>query len=128
MSSRVACGIALGILVGLAAGTLVHTYPAAGAPAAPAGCTACHAAGKARPLDAALKTIKDHPPLPAPTVATCAVCHKPDGRAAPLGPIMHRRHLAAAAFAGTYKGTCTSCHAVDLKTGRITVIGLPAKP
>jgi cytochrome c553 len=79
-------------------------------------------------LDASLKTIKDHPALPAPTVAACAVCHKPDGRAAPLGPVMHRRHLAAAAFATTYKGTCTSCHAVDLKTGRITVIGLPAKP
>lgn len=128
MSRRAAGWIALGVLVGLAAGILAYTYPTAGAPAAPAGCTACHAAGKARTLDASLKTIKDHPPLPAPAVATCVVCHKADGRAAPLGPVLHRRHLAAAAFTGTYKGTCTSCHAVDLKTGRITAIGLPARP
>lgn len=100
------------------------------APAAPtpsAGCAACHAPGKAATMDASLKKIQNHPQLPAPTLAMCAACHKADGKAAPLGPVMHRRHLGAAAFAGTYKGTCTSCHAVDLKTGTITVIGLPRR-
>ena len=100
------------------------------APAAPtpsAGCAGCHAPGKAATLDAALKKIKNHPQLPAPSVAMCVVCHKSEGRAAPLGPVLHRRHLGAAAFAGTYKGTCTSCHTVDHKTGIITVIGLPRR-
>jgi hypothetical protein len=35
--------------------------------------------------------------------------------------------LPIAAFAATYKGTCTSCHAVDAKTGRVTVVGLPPR-
>lgn len=113
---------------GIFALLLAASPPLPAAPAAaPAGCGACHAPGKARTLDASLKTIKNHPALPAPTVAMCVACHKADGKAAPLGPIMHRRHLAAAAFSGTYKGTCTSCHAVDTKTGKITVIGLPPR-
>lgn len=114
----------IGIL--LALGWLA-TPPVPAAPAASTGCAGCHAPGKAATLDAALKKIKDHPQLPAPTLAMCAACHKADGKAAPLGQVLHRRHLGAAAFAGTYKGTCTSCHAVDLKTGRITVIGLPPR-
>lgn len=99
----------------------------AAAPPGPSGCGACHAPGKARTLDASLKTIKNHPQLPAPTVAVCLACHKLQGRSDPLGPVMHRRHLAAAAFTVKYKGACTSCHAVDTKTGRITVIGLPSQ-
>ncbi|MDI6771017.1 MAG: hypothetical protein QME77_00320 [bacterium] len=99
----------------------------AGAPAGATGCGACHAPGKARTLDASLKTVKNHPQLPAPAVAMCLACHKPQGRSDPLGPVLHRRHLAAAAFTTTYKGTCTSCHSVDRKTGLVTVIGLSPK-
>jgi hypothetical protein len=99
------------------------------APAAPAsaGCAACHVAGKVATLDASLKKIKNHPQLPAPTVAMCTACHKASGKAAPLGPALHRRHLVARAFTATYKGSCTSCHAVDTKTGAVTVIGLPPR-
>lgn len=99
----------------------------AAAPTGPPGCGACHAPGKARTLDASLKTIKNHPQLPAPAVAVCLACHKPQGRSDPLGPVLHRRHLAAAAFTTKYKGTCTSCHAVDTKTGLVTVTGLPPR-
>jgi cytochrome c551/c552 len=100
------------------------------APAAPppsAGCAGCHAPGKAATLDASLKKIPNHPQLPSPALAMCAACHKAEGKATPLGRVMHRRHLGAAAFTGTYKGTCTSCHAVDAKTGAVTVIGLPPR-
>jgi cytochrome c553 len=117
--------LALGVLLIL---QLRASVPVSAAPAAgPAGCAACHAPGKVRTLDAALKTIRNHPQLPAPTVAMCVACHKPDGKAPALGPVLHRRHLRAAAFSSTYKGTCTSCHTVDLKTGVVTVIGLPPK-
>jgi hypothetical protein len=97
-------------------------------PAAPSGgCATCHVAGKAGTLDAGLKKIKNHPQLPAPTLAMCAGCHKAGGAATPLGRVLHKRHLGAAAFAGAYKGTCTSCHSVDTRTGVITVIGLPPR-
>jgi hypothetical protein len=57
----------------------------------------------------------------------CAGCHKTAGAALPLGPALHKRHLGAKAFAATYKGGCTSCHAVDLKTGKVSVVGLPPR-
>jgi hypothetical protein len=114
-------------VAGLLLTSLVVTVRPVPAAPATAGCTACHIAGRAAPLDASLKRIKNHPQLPAPTVAMCAACHKSAGKARPLGPLLHRRHLGAAAFTGTYKGNCTSCHAVDLKTGAVTVIGVPPR-
>ncbi len=119
--------IRLPVLLALALVLVLPPLESAGAAAGTTGCGACHAPGKARTLDASLKTIKDHPQLPAPAVAVCLACHKPQGRSDPLGPVLHRRHLAAAAFTTKYKGTCTSCHAVDPKTGLVTVIGLPPK-
>jgi len=119
----------LGILVACV-GLLVLvplTAPPVPAAPAPAGCAGCHAAGKAPTLDAGLKKIPNHPQLPSPTVAMCVACHKEGGRAPALGPTLHKRHLGAKAFAGTYKGTCTSCHTVDLKTGVVTVTGLPPR-
>jgi cytochrome c553 len=119
-------------LIGLVAlvvlGVVAGSRPVAtSAPSAGPGCAGCHVAGKARTLDAALKTIKDHPAVSTSNLVVCQACHKAGGKAAPLGQVLHRRHLGASAFASTFKGTCTSCHAVDLKTGRVTVIGLPPR-
>jgi cytochrome c553 len=131
MDTRAVAGsLSLVILVIFAAVLVLSPVMASSAPAAPApsgGCATCHAAGKVATLDAALKKIRNHPQLPAPTLAMCAGCHKAGGAATPLGPALHKRHLAVAAFTGTYKGTCTSCHAVDARTGVITVIGLPPR-
>jgi cytochrome c553 len=114
----------IGVLLALG---WLSTPSAPAAPSPAAGCTACHAPGKAATLEASLKKIPNHPQLPSPAVAMCVACHKAQGKATPLGRVMHRRHLGVAAFAGTYKGTCTSCHAVDAKTGVVTVIGLPPR-
>lgn len=56
----------------------------------------------------------------------CVTCHKPDSKQ-PMGDVMHKAHLAGGAdnhFITAYQGQCTECHAVDLKTGKITVKGL----
>ncbi len=118
----------LGLLCSTAVGlALLAAVPASTAGTPPAGCPSCHVAGKYRALDASLKTIKGHPALASPTVAVCVACHKKNGRAPEFYTVMHRRHLAGTAFGTTYKGTCASCHAVDIKTGQVTVIGLPAR-
>jgi len=90
------------------------------------GCPSCHgAAGKQPTLEAAAKKVKNHPATAAKTVQQCVLCHTKGPTPAPFRTVLHKTHLNSATFASAaYKGTCTSCHAVDKATGTITVFGL----
>lgn len=96
----------------------------------PKGCVDCHIKlpdGQDVRLSAVMKTIKDHPDLAmiknAPT--DCKMCHKPTGGMAPgLNTILHKYHYAKkgeSKFVQMFQGNCLSCHAVDLKTGKMTI-------
>ncbi|MDR7551345.1 MAG: hypothetical protein QN131_15640 [Armatimonadota bacterium] len=114
------------VIVTLLAAVAAGMWVSASTAATPTvqGCPACHGApGREPSLDAVVRKITNHPTTAAKTVAQCAFCHTTGPLPKPFRTEAHRIHLPSAKF-GSYKGTCTSCHRVDLETGTVTVYGL----
>jgi hypothetical protein len=90
------------------------------------GCVDCHALDGAENIGALLGAMK-HKNVDKQTVTVpgdCRECHSEDGGYTPLSELSHMLHFENPAendFIGNYGGNCLHCHALDAKTGVITV-------
>lgn len=92
------------------------------------GCVSCHAKvpdGDHR-LNAGIAKLKGHPGLGAvkSVPGDCMKCHKPSAKKPTFADVIHKAHYgkgAASVFNKTFKGECTHCHSLDLKSGKMTV-------
>jgi hypothetical protein len=96
----------------------------------PNGCVDCHknlGEGKDNRLPAMLAKIKGHPNVEKIVKVApkdCTMCHKAGGKVPELNLVMHKVHFdkpTENAFVTTYKGECLHCHALDQKTGAMSV-------
>jgi nitrate/TMAO reductase-like tetraheme cytochrome c subunit len=97
-------------------------------PDAKNGCVSCHVVlpdGTDKRLNTAVKAIKGHPALAMVKVvpSDCGKCHG-KGKVSKLSVALHRLHYEKgekSAFLKELKGSCTSCHSLDAKTGKVSV-------
>jgi cytochrome c551/c552 len=129
--------VLLGLLaIGIVAGALVLSGASAADSAwlpgllqvdsYPKGCVDCHKvdAGKDYRITAYLP--QNHPDVSKlKTIpGDCASCHKRGGAGPELPALMHQNHYRNTdknGFVLYYKGACLNCHAVDVKTGVVSV-------
>jgi hypothetical protein len=93
---------------------------------APKGCGVanCHALGTDWPLVRELQNVKGHPAVAADALyADCLKCHR-NGTPLALGPVLHQKHYHEGTnhFTGNKANNCRSCHALDLKTGKVSLV------
>lgn len=91
-----------------------------------AGCVDCHVTDGAGTMGSLLEKIghRNVDKATAKVPADCVECHSEDGGFTPLNELAHMLHYdnpAANAFIKDYGGNCLHCHALDAKTGVITV-------
>ena len=115
--------------VGIAAAPAMPALPGINAPdAQPKACVDCHvnAGGKDFRLSAVLAGLKGGHPDVSKLVrnvpSDCSKCHYASAKAPALGGMVHRNHYANLVnndFLITDKGSCLTCHNIDLKSGKI---------
>lgn len=93
---------------------------------APKGCGVanCHALGTDWPLVSELQNVKGHPAVSANALyPDCLKCHR-DGTPLALGPVLHQKHYHEGTnhFTGNKDNGCQSCHALDQKTGKVSLV------
>ncbi|HUH00121.1 MAG TPA: hypothetical protein VMQ83_13245 [Gammaproteobacteria bacterium] len=92
----------------------------------PQGCVDCHTAEGAGALGAILADLghKNVDKTTGTVPTDCNECHSEDGGFTPFKELPHLLHYdkpADNAFVGDYGGNCLHCHALDAKTGIMTV-------
>lgn len=90
------------------------------------GCVDCHKVDGGKDYRISAYLPKDHPDVgKLKTIPVdCATCHKRGGAGPELAGIMHQSHYRNTeknGFVLYYKGACLNCHAVDTKTGVVSV-------
>jgi cytochrome c553 len=90
------------------------------------GCVDCHKVDGKNDYRITVSLPKDHPDVSKlKTVPNdCASCHKRGGAGPELQTLMHETHYRNTeknGFVLYYKGACLNCHAVDVKTGQVSV-------
>lgn len=90
------------------------------------GCVDCHKVEGKDDRRITTNLPKDHPDVgKLKTIPTdCASCHKRGGAGPELAGVMHQSHYQNTeknGFVLYYKGACLNCHAVDVKTGVVSV-------
>jgi len=131
----VAAGLFVAALSGTAAGN-VPPLPGINAPDLQAkGCVDCHinAGGKDFRLTKVLEGIKGGHPDVSKLVKNvpmdCLKCHYASAMAPVLGSMTHRNHYQNQVnndFLIKDKGSCLSCHLVDINSGKVAVKNAPA--
>lgn len=96
----------------------------------PNGCVSCHI-GKSpdgdHRLNIDLKKIKAHPDVTSMVKVVpkdCGKCHKAGPKPASLNAALHKVHYgreAASLFVKKFQGSCLHCHALNVKTGVMTM-------
>ena len=92
------------------------------------GCVSCHVVlpdGTDKRLNTAIKAIKGHPALTMVknVPGDCGKCHG-KGKVSKLSFSLHKQHYEKgekSVFLKELKGSCTSCHSLDVKTGKVSV-------
>lgn len=96
----------------------------------PKGCVSCHIKtpkGDERRLSADIRKVKGHPDVSQMMKVIpkdCAMCHKGGPKPAPINTAIHKAHYSkqsASLFVKQFGGSCLACHAMDAKTGAVTV-------
>lgn len=122
-------------LCGLQAATTEAQKPAPGLPGVtakdpfPEGCVSCHVKlpdGRDMRLNAALKAVEGHPSVTAMVKSAPADCKKCHTKASGMGLelVLHKAHYGKGEkshFVQEFGGSCLACHALDVKTGKMTV-------
>lgn len=92
----------------------------------PQGCVDCHRSGGVETIGALLAALghQDVGDTTETVPSDCAECHGDEGGAWPMSEFTHMLHFEdpkTNAFVQDFGGNCLHCHAMDEKTGAVTI-------